>query len=168
MIRFSYQLEEHGWASASITDDVSHLDLRPTLIFTDPLAELARACVALLDTLNSPYLTPLACAWPDEPGEWRWLLEKQGTDLRIRILRFDDWPPSQPHEAGELAFITICSLLKFAIQVQTQLRDIRSALGADEYRRRTYHPFPEAQLEKLTNSIRAEQATKKKSRESIH
>ncbi len=48
MLRFSYQLGEHGWASASITNDANQLDLFSTLIFNDPLAELAGAGAALL------------------------------------------------------------------------------------------------------------------------
>ena len=164
MLRFSYEPQEHGWAVASLTDDVSRIEMVPTLIFNDPLADLARACVALLDTVNSPHLTRLACSWPDEPGEWRWLLEKQGTTLRVRILRFD-YGLAEPEDTGEVVFTTACSLLKLAIQVKTQLRDIFSAIGAEEYHRRTRHLFPETQLHQLKNLIHIEQVKQKQQRQ---
>jgi hypothetical protein len=161
MIHFYYRPLEHKWAETTITAGDNRFEMAPTLIFSDPLAELASLVAALLQHSDEEYPVEVGCVWHDEPGQWRWLLAKQGGQVRIQILRFNSGQENLANDQGQVVFAAEGDLVKFAIQVKTQLREIKDEIGPEPYQTRTGAPFPEATLAKLSKLIRAEQLKRK-------
>ena len=161
MIYFYYRPYEHKSAEATIADGDSQFEMVPTLIFGDPLADLAGLVVALLQAPDNEYPIQVSSVWYDEPGQWRWLLAKQSRQVQIQILRFNYGQENLTNDHGQLVFAAEGDLLKFAIQVKTQLREIRDEIGPETYQCMTGFPFPEAELEKLSTLIRTEQVKRK-------
>jgi hypothetical protein len=147
-IEFTCALSGRGWLRAHISDGMSHADLSASY-GNDALWILVRSVNALLGTAEAA-----TCPWREEPGEYRWLLERRGEDLTITILWFDQEFPPLPDEKGTIAFSTECRLLKFAIQVKTQLRQLLERHGASEYQALWKHPFPLDEYEKLQRCVR--------------
>jgi hypothetical protein len=131
--------------------------LLPSLVFSDPLADLTDVTIALLEHLQDEHPLQVRCAWEDEPGEYRWLLEKTGTDVAVRILGFEQTYSKLEDGRGALIFSSAVPVLKFAIQVKTQLRELLSEAGAEQYAVLARRPFPMAAYEKLSRSVNAEQ-----------
>lgn len=160
MIKFTYEYDEHGWVTSHISDGVKSLDMYPSLVTGGNIAELAERVVVLLKMDQQGIPSKERCSWGDEPGEYRWVLQndtsKRGI-LRIDILRFDEPWSHLSDEEGKVLFSTDCSLLKFAIQVKTQLRDALQTLGPEEYRKRARGEFPYRAYDELKRLIREEQ-----------
>ena len=155
MISLQYSLRDRA---AHVSDGAVSADLFPTHIFGDPLAGLTDTVIALLqERYTLEPVVHVVCEWQDEPGEYRWLFEREGADLRIRILRFADTFSKLADEQGELLFATECPMLKFAILVKTQLSDALKEFDLDEYERLAKYPFPARQYETLRQLIRQEQ-----------
>jgi len=159
-IEFTCSLAGSGWLEASISDGLQHRDLSATHVGSDALWGLAPSVNALLGTAERA-----ACIWREEPGEYRWLLERHGENLTVSILWFDQDFPQLPDEKGTIVFSTECRLLKFAIQVKTQLRELLERHGASEYQLLWKHPFPLDEYEKLQLYVRDWKA---RDRERLH
>jgi hypothetical protein len=72
----------------------------------DPLSSLASAAVAL--ARGAEYST---AEWVEEPGTYRWLFQRDGDRLTIRILYFRGMFSQLPDHKGELAFTAECRLV---------------------------------------------------------
>jgi hypothetical protein len=105
IVLFSYRLIGHGWAEGWISDGVSHLSMVISYL-SDALGDLTRATLAVLT-----YTDRAVCAWAEEPGEYRWILERQGERLLVRILWFDETFSRLLDEKGQALFSTECYLL---------------------------------------------------------
>ena len=156
MIRFTYTYDEHGWATSHISDGENSLDMYPSRVIGEGIEDLAEQVVALLKMDEQGVSIKQKCRWGDEPGEYRWVLENDAGSLRIDILWFEAWS-RLGDEKGEVLFSTECSLLKFAIQVKTALRDALDSLGKEEYRKRSRRDFPQRIYDELKSLIRAKQ-----------
>ena len=179
MIKLDYKISGPRWATITISDDVSSFTFQESRIFSDPLATLAQA---VIDLLRSPrYERPVSITlrWIVLPEEYRWLFTVEGNDLHIRIVWFDTLS-NKLDEAGEIQFATRCILLKFAIQVKTEMCELWEELGPDGYRdQTTWHAykningppvyqesreFPLEELQTLSALIREEQKKEKAER----
>jgi hypothetical protein len=157
VIRFTYKFDEHGWATSHISDGANQLTMHPSRVTGSGIEDLAEKIVALLKADREGLSTRLRCSWGDEPGEYRWVLANDAGDLTITILWFDTPWSHLADEKGEVLFSTKCSLLKFAIQVKTELRDAVDAMGEEEYKKRVRRDFPRGTYDELKNLVRAEQ-----------
>ncbi|HEY0069091.1 MAG TPA: hypothetical protein VGE04_03890 [Chloroflexia bacterium] len=157
MIRFTYKFDEHGWATAHISDSVNELTIHPSRVTGSGIEDLADKVVALLRADREGISTTLRCSWGDEPGEYRWVLENHTGSVRIYILWFDIPWSHLADDKGEVLFSTECSLLKFAIQVKTELRAALDTLGEVEYKQRVRRDFPQRTYDELKSLVREEQ-----------
>ncbi|MDQ5826399.1 MAG: hypothetical protein M3441_19585 [Chloroflexota bacterium] len=157
MLRFTYKIEEHGWATTHISDGANELTLHSSRVTGGDIEDLAEKVVALLRADQEGVAIKLRCSWGDEPGEYRWVLENDGGNLRIDILWFDNSRSRLEDEKGKVLFATQCSLLKFAIQIKTELRSAVDTIGKEEYKKRSGRDFPERIYDELKSLIRAEQ-----------
>jgi hypothetical protein len=89
-----------------------------TVLSRDALVELAEQVVKVLQGVDRA-----ACAWAEEPGESRWLLERQGCDLQITVRWFNDAFSREPDERGRTILATVCPLRRFAVQIKNLLHD---------------------------------------------
>lgn len=117
-----------GWAVSHISDGVNSLEIYPSRVTGLGIEALTERVIVLLKMDRQGLSIKESCSWGDEPGEYRWVLENDAGKLRIDILWFDEPYSHLSDEYGRVLFSTECSLLKFAIQVKTELRDL-DALG---------------------------------------
>jgi hypothetical protein len=107
--------EGSGWADASISDADAFAAFEVSYI-SDALRDFLAAVAASVE--GAPQAT---CIWQDEPGEHRWVLSRDGNDLRIR-------------------FVAVVGTTSFATTQpapwQLELRRRIEALAVQAYRRR--------------------------------
>jgi hypothetical protein len=147
MVTVSCRLAGAGTIQAGVSDGVDDLILWPTYLSNAP-ADLERAVVELLQGARQA-----TCSWQDELGQYRWLFERRGEELEIKILWFEETFSRKPDEQGELRFSTRSTLRGFAAQVHAQL-GLLIGEGAAAYRREWRHDFPFAVYERLGELIR--------------
>ena len=100
---------------ATISGDEGTLEVWPSEIW-DPMASLTEAVSLLLNGAERA-----EARWQDEPGEYRWLFERDGERVTVRILRFRDTHSRKLNADGKLLFRTTCRLAELAGQVMSQL-----------------------------------------------
>src|SRR5688500_13205855 len=103
---------------------------------SDALPDLTHAVIALLRTANRSTV-----AWAGPPGEWRWIFERDGDTLRVRILWFKDTYSREPDERGELMWSTECRLADFAGRLKSQLDRLYADMGPEAYAAAWRRPF---------------------------
>ncbi len=122
------------------------------------MGSLTRAVNALLGTAEQA-----ACTWWEEPGEYRWLFRRQADRLHITILEFDQTGSRLPDERGRVLFSAECRMVKFAIQVKTQLRELLETHGVEGYQALWVRsPFPMDEYVKLQGLLRGWQRREQK------
>ncbi len=128
MFKLAYKLHEHGWATASISDGESTVEMAVSYL-TDALRDLARAAREVLGGL--PEATFLFC---QEPGGHRFFVSREGDLVRVRAFRFDEI--GSRSASGELVMVADCSLREFARECISCLRRVLDEHGQDGYRER--------------------------------
>jgi hypothetical protein len=146
-VSFWYRLLGAGTGRAWLSDGQQDAQFFTTYL-SDPLGDLTRALITLLQGAAKA-----RCAWADEPGEWRWLFERHGDELDIRILRFEDTFSNALDEQGAPHYSTRCKLLRLAVQVREQMRQILEEVGLDGYLEEWGYDFPLAEYERLNSLI---------------
>lgn len=63
-------------------------------------------CSLMWWVLYSTVRGKLGAPGQEEPGEYRWILERDGTEKRLRVLGFRDAESPEPDEKGALVFET--------------------------------------------------------------
>lgn len=150
-VTFSYKLDGAGWATATLSNGRSELNVTISYL-TDALGDLTATIVGLLE--NARYAR---FSWEDEPGEYRWIIKKgvDGKTLHLKILGFGDVYDYREDEKGQVLFETECQLLQFAVQVKTALKTILQEHGVKGYKDMwVLNDFPLSEYKKLEKSIR--------------
>jgi hypothetical protein len=147
-VEFSYRLTGFGWGLARVSGDSGQVALGSSYL-SDVLGDLVEAIGVLLEGSSRT-----ECSWSLEPGEYRWIFERPGSQVHLRILAFDDFWPPQPEENGTLVFETCCPLRQMASAVAKGLDDVLAKYGEDEYLRLwVEHPFPTEMLTEVKELI---------------
>jgi hypothetical protein len=148
-LTLTYELRGSGTAEAVISDERASVTLTASYL-SDALGDLADATLALMRGADRSRF-----AWAEEPGEYRWLLARQGADLQITVLWFRDTFSRQGDEQGGVVFRSQCSLVRFAGQVHGLLLRLLDDWGVEGYARQwKNHEFPLAAHERLTALLR--------------
>ena len=155
---FTYTLGEHGWADADVFA-VDNLRMGSISYLSDALGDLARAAIALFTAHPTDRV---AVSWQQEPGEYRWIMHREGDNVHLVIRHFDDCFNRQEDQEGILRFETTCPWTRLATQVKGQLQQILNEFGEDGYKKRWMeHAFPIEQLKRLEELILAEKQRKR-------
>jgi hypothetical protein len=102
----------------AITDGAREAVLwHSTALSPEALAELAEA-VSLLRAVPTG-----RCAWAEEPGEYRWVLQRRGDDVAITVRWFPEAFSKQADEQGTVKFSAVCNLRRFAAQMKSLLQE---------------------------------------------
>ena len=153
MLQFEYRLTGRGWSAATIADRETTVEITASYL-SDALGNLARAVVGLLRGVEAARVS-----WYEEPGEYRWLVNRADETVSIRILWFDSQFPKRPDEEGRTVFETTCRLVDFAGQVTSQLRALLESPGEAGYKEQwVLHDFPRAEYEALVRLQRERKA----------
>jgi hypothetical protein len=89
-------------------------------------------------------------SWAKEPGEYRWVMERDGDEVRVRILAFPDLWSGAPDDDGENLLDATCGFRPFVTALAEGARQVLDTHGADGYREKWIeHPFPAEHLHAL-------------------
>lgn len=158
---FTFTLLEHGWATAQVASTEKTEPLSVSYL-GDALGDLARSVIRLFSATDQETVT---CSWQEEPGEFRWIMQRFGESIRLQIRMFDDKASRRYNAEGELLFETQCSLLRMATQVQSQMYHVLMEFGEQGYLQRwIQYPFPLSAYQQLTRLIQQYTATGKADR----
>jgi hypothetical protein len=152
-LRISARSLQHGSLEATVDAGGSSLDMVASYLSNAP-ADLTWELRALLEGAER-----VTCRWQEEPGEYRWVMERQGDHLRVRILWFKETFSRQGDEEGETLLEGGCDLLRFATEWRDELRSLLNELGDAGYREQWHYEFPRrdvCRLEELIQQRRQE------------
>lgn len=128
-----------GWKAADLS--ASYL--------SDALGDLVTATVALPRALST-----VRVSWAEEPGEYRWLLERTEEQVSIRILWFDTSPGRADDAAGRCLLDASCVVTEFQRAVAEAAHALLARWGASGYRDQwVEHDFPTDALARLDASL---------------
>jgi hypothetical protein len=145
-VTFTYRLTGTGWADADVRVGEASAHASASYL-GDALGELLDAVLAVAEGAATA-----RASWDEEPGEYRWLLDLDGTELRVRLLDFREWRGvvESPDEEGEVLFDQRCDLNEFGAAVVAAARGVIDEYGIDGYREKwVEHDFPLEQLTRL-------------------
>ena len=141
---FWFWLHGSGWAEAGIGDEAAHANAHANLT-------ALYLSDALGDHLHAVWqcgsgVPEARCSWQEEPGEYRWILRRNGDQIRIQILEFDDVYQHRPDEAGSLLFETWQDWSTLAHAITLGASQTLEKHGQSAYEAQWGHPFPSATL----------------------
>jgi hypothetical protein len=146
-VDFIYRLTGTGWAEARVSAGHSSATITASYL-QDALGVLLEAVGLMLEGAQQA-----RCSWEEEPGEYRWIFERAGTDVRLRVLAFRDGYPPEPDDQGVIVFETRQPLREMATAIADGAHAVLDEYGEEEYLRRWVEaPFPIGHL----NMIRAQ------------
>ncbi|MDX6481436.1 MAG: hypothetical protein QOG85_1946 [Gaiellaceae bacterium] len=136
-VEFEFRLTGTGWAEGRLAIGASFAT--PTASYlSDALGGLIRAVRALLEGAVGARTW-----WEEEPGEYRWVFQRVGSEVRVRLLAFPDQMDEAPDADGETLLDATCELKDLGLAVVSGAQRVLDDLGPDEYLRRwVEHPFP--------------------------
>lgn len=106
-IDFELVLNTVGWASCEVAIASSSATITASYL-GHALEELVEAaCLIMSGEPRSE-----AHFW-EEPGEYRWVIDRIGESCRVRIIEFDKLWSSDPIEAGRVLIDEICDFAAF-------------------------------------------------------
>lgn len=152
-VEFTYRLTGTGWSDAQLRVGDSSAPLSASYL-GDALGELLDALVALIDGALSA-----RASWDEEPGEYRWLFDRDGWNIRIRLLDFPELRGfvEAPDEEGTVLLDERCDLEGLVAAIASAARAVLSEYGAEGYREKwVEHDFPATQLERLEAWLHAD------------
>ena len=145
--RVTLRLDGIGFMQMVATADDQHVERSSSYIF-DGVEATGSALVAL-----ARGATAVRFSWFDEPGEYRWVVNRDGEEVRVVLREFPDWSPRRVDEQGEAVLETRCDLLRFLTQFRGQLQQLRNDHPGPEFERLWHNPFPDRKLAQLTEAI---------------
>jgi hypothetical protein len=141
-VEFTYRLTGTGWAEAWVADGAVAATITASYL-EDALGELLEAIGLLLEGADQA-----RCSWEEEPGEYRWIFERAGADVRLRVIAFADIYSREPDGSGTVVFETAAPLRDVASAIADGAQKLLDEYGEVEYLRRWVdHPFPTGYLE---------------------
>jgi len=147
---FTYKLLGSGSAEAWVFVDGRGVQMIISYI-SDALRDLARA---VTDLFNLPDGGQVRFSWEDESGEYRWIINRHGDAVTVKIVKFERCFSKLDDNRGELLFQVDCSLLRLATQVRGQIKQIFNEHGLDGYCEQWRNfSFPLDELDLLTKLI---------------
>ncbi len=162
-ISLHYELVGTGWSECRLTIGDKSVQVTASYL-SDALESLCTAALAIANGKEKEY-----ARFDEEPGEYRWLLERQDADnVRIRILQFEGLWSDLPDEAGEVIFDAVCTITELVQAVISALEYLHTTHGQKGYRKMWIsHPFPSKLFAKL-KLVLAASASQNASNTSLH
>jgi len=125
MLKLSYRLADHGWATASLSNGSETFTVSVSYI-SPALDDLVEATITLLVGEEGAGIW-----WYTEPGKYQVLFRRTGEVVRLSVV-----------ERSKEVFSAENLLLNLAVHVRSQLRQLRHAHGLDGYQTTWRKPFP--------------------------
>lgn len=119
---------------------------------------LSDALASLIDAVNSALegAAESRCTWVLEPGEYRWILGRQGLAGQLRVLRFSDAEARQADDRGVLVVHVELPIHEIAVAIADGAQETLDEYGESIYGERWGHPFPLESLRLLQSRLTGE------------
>lgn len=112
---------------------------------SDALGDLLLAAWRLTDGAGEA-----RCSWDEEPGEYRWVFQRSGADVDVRVLWFDELWGRRPDDEGDDVFRASFPLRVFVQALVDGACTVQQRHGLDGYREQwVEHLFPAETLDRL-------------------
>jgi hypothetical protein len=140
-VEFEYRLVGTGWSEARVAVGARWVGLTASYL-EDALGDLLMAVRLLVEGDQSA-----RASWAEEPGEYRWMLDRSSDVVRVRILALADIYRDLPDDAGEVVFDESCDFRAFVAAIAGGARKVLEEHGEDGYRAKWLdHDFPTEHL----------------------
>jgi hypothetical protein len=149
-VDFTFRLVGTGWAAAHISDDTGGATVTASYL-KDALGLLLEAVGLVLEGAEEA-----RCAWAEEPGEYRRILERDGEQGHLRVLAFRDVERPEPDDRGTTIFETRQLVRVIAASIADGAQQVLTEYGEDEYVRCFGHPFPLGHLGAVHDRLAAD------------
>ena len=151
-VEFEFRLVGTGWAEGRIA--IGDEFASPTASYlSDALGDLIRAVGALCEGAHE-----VRASWDEEPGEYRWIFQRVGSTVRLRLLGFPHlrgWQDA-PDGDEEVLLDAECPVSDLASAIASGAQRLLDEVGADAYEEKwVEHPFPADDLAALEQSLNA-------------
>ncbi len=147
-LEFTYRVTGKGWSRARIADEHAWVELTASYL-SDALGDLLEAVGWILEGAAEA-----RCSWQEEPGEYRWIFTREGSDVRLRILAFADQMVMQPDDEGQLVFETVQPESVLAATIADGAQAVLAEMGETAYLAEWIDaPFPTAHLEMIRERL---------------
>ena len=148
-VEFDYRLVGTGWSEARFAVGSQWVSLTASYL-DDALGDLLLATRLLVEGD-----TAARASWAEEPGEYRWLLDRDGEGMRVRILEFPELWSDAPDGDGDVLLDATCDFRAFVAALTLGARQVLNAHGEEGYHERWLdHPFPTEHLQALEAASR--------------
>ena len=162
-VSIEYRLEQHGWASFTLTVDDLHVEVGEFGYCTDALGDLIRA--ALMVVTGGGFAS---ASFDAEPKEWRILLGTEGSwtspsdMIPLRVRTFSHSGAGLPESQGVMVFEAEVERDQFARAVLAAAQTVLERLGVDGYAKAwnfTFSRYPLRALHALETALTIEEPT---------
>ena len=147
MINFSCEIVAHGWIKAILNSEGKETIISGSYLSDAPADLIMEIVLLFKGRIESE------CAWQEEPGQYRWLFNKEKRDVSIQVLWLNKAFSRKGNEAGEVVFTARDELLRFSRKVLRAFYAISLKYTEEEYRKIWGHDFPEQELIRLKECI---------------
>ena len=146
-MQFAYRLVGTGWAEADVGDGTATATLTASYL-GDALGDLLYAIWRLLEGDAET-----RCSWAEEPGEYRWIMQRDGDYVHLRVLEFMSTHPPRPDEAGRLVFESHPEVRALARAIALGASRTLEEHGEQGYKGMWGSPFPTKTLELIRDAL---------------
>lgn len=147
VIKVMCNLEGRGWFVLRISDGINEVDIKASYLSDSP-ADIISSVRTVLD--GSRFAR---CSCQDEPGEHRFIFDKNNEMINIRVLEFTKSFNKESNDIGNLIFEGTDNLYTFAKRIKRQYDRLLYNHGLEGYRSIWGYDFPISELARLNESI---------------
>ena len=144
-LEIAYDLVGTGWSKCQVSDGANICKVTASYL-SDALGNLVMSAIAVLGEYHS-----LAFGFDEEPGEYRWVVERAGnSDVSLQIVEFSEMWSGAANADGQVLFSTLVSRLDYANAIHDAASKVLLDHGLAGYHAKwVEHPFPEQHLTAL-------------------
>lgn len=147
-VAFEFGIEAHGWIDGIFAIDGQRAKVTASYLSDGP-GELLTAVTKLTRTSETARVS-----WETEPGEYRWVFDRAGDTVRVRVLWFEQILEGDD-DGGDVLADGRCSLWDLVDAIATAARRVLAGCGEIQYRKSWEHRFPTTQLSVLEGWLAA-------------
>jgi hypothetical protein len=108
------------WSGAIVSDGGQSVQVF-TMLLGPALTDLTEAVIRLLRGIEHT-----TAFWEDDPGQYRWVFDRDGERVRVQILHFARAFTRVDNEHGTRVFDAVCRLAVLAGQVVSELERLQA------------------------------------------
>lgn len=147
--RVSFNSPQSGWMSLSLEAKEQSTVAAVSHAPDDSLRALIEGLRALLEESSHR----VTVKWNCEPDELDFELTGEGDRASLKVLHFPDHRRTKG--TGRPLFSLTCSKLELCLPFWRALRSLHRDIETDEFDRNWRRPFPAAEMQQLTEAVRA-------------